>query len=247
MATTAVQRPAAILRPANPMYDRVFFSGMVVVLWATVLYGFSKTYYAAGMLAAPLPNRLIHVHGAIMTLWMLLLAVQTGLIASHRVAWHRRLGLAGCGLAAGMLIVGGLAATDMLRRNTSPPGTEPLTFYIVPLTAIALFAGCFYMGYRERSRAAQHKRWMLIGTIALVDAAIGRWPTAILVKHPPLQDVVFLIFFLVIVFYDLISLKRVQKATIWGSVTVMAVHLVRFPLGGTAVWHRFATFMQHHP
>jgi len=71
VATEALREQIIPLARTRPMADRIFFSTMIVVLWATVLYGFSKTYYMAGMTNAPLPNHLVHIHGAIMTLWML--------------------------------------------------------------------------------------------------------------------------------------------------------------------------------
>jgi len=99
------------------MADRIFFSTMVLLLWATVLFGFAKTYFLAGMVEAPLPNRLIHIHGAIMTLWMVVLFVQTALISARKVKWHMTLGLFGFGLAVAMVIIGPIAATDSLRRG----------------------------------------------------------------------------------------------------------------------------------
>src|ERR1035438_9258170 len=103
---------------------------MVVLLWATVLFGFAKTYFLAGMVEAPLPNRLIHIHGAIMTLWMVLLFVQTALISARRVKWHMTLGLFGFCVALTMVIIGPIAATDALRRGSAPLGLDALTFYI---------------------------------------------------------------------------------------------------------------------
>jgi hypothetical protein len=83
MATDAM-RPQAVLRhrPDNPAWDRIFFAVMAAVLWATVLYGFAKSYFLAGMVEAPLPNRLIHIHGAVFTLWMVLLVVQIGFVSA---------------------------------------------------------------------------------------------------------------------------------------------------------------------
>ncbi len=246
MATTAVQRPAVLHRPANPKWDRVFFSGMVLLLWATVLFGFSKTYYMAGMVKAPLPNALIHIHGAAMTLWMILLLVQTSLIAARRVQWHRTLGLAGFGLAACMLVIGLLAATDMLRRGKSVPGLDAKTFYIVPLTAILSFSVFVWLAYRARSRPSAHKRLILLATISLTDAAIGRWPVALLQAKPLLQDLVILAFLLLIVAYDLLSLHRIQRTTLWGGLAIMAVHLTRIPFAGSPLWQAFATRMSGH-
>ena len=245
MATDAMRQQGIIhrTRPDNPAWDRIFFSAMIVALWAAVLYGFAKTYFLAGMVHAPLPNRLIHIHGAAFTLWMVLLVVQSALISAKKVAWHRTLGMAGMGLAVAMVVLGVLAATDSLRRGSAPEGLDAKTFFVVPITAIAMFAVLVFFAYRARRKPAVHKRLILIATIAIAAAAWGRWPIAILQAHPPLLNVVTLAFLLPIVVYDVVSLRRVQKTTIWASLFVMVVQLVRVPIGFTPAWHWFATWM----
>jgi hypothetical protein len=157
-----------------------FFTGMVFLLWATVLFGFAKTYFLAGMVTAPLPDKLIHVHGAVFTLWMVLLAVQVGLVSAQKVKWHKQLGLAGFGLAVLMLVMGVLAGTDSLRRNfDAGSGLGAKTFYVIPLSGILAFALLVYLSYRARFKPAVHKRLILIATIAISEAAIARWPIAI--------------------------------------------------------------------
>src|SRR5450631_547401 len=141
-------------RPDNPAWDRVFFSAMIVALWAAVLYGFAKTYFLAGMVAAPLPNRLIHIHGAAFTLWMVLLLVQTTLISAKKIQWHRTLGLFGFGLACAMVVLGLLASTDALRRGEAPLGLTAKTFYVVPLSDMLVFSVLVFFAYRARKRPA---------------------------------------------------------------------------------------------
>jgi hypothetical protein len=51
-----------------------------------------------------LPSRIVHIHAAIFTTWMLLLITQTALISAHRVRWHRKLGVSGFVLAIAMVI-----------------------------------------------------------------------------------------------------------------------------------------------
>jgi len=42
-------------------YDHYFFSGMALLMLATVFEGFARTYYLAGVFHAPLPSLIIHV------------------------------------------------------------------------------------------------------------------------------------------------------------------------------------------
>jgi hypothetical protein len=243
MATDAM-RPQAIPRnkPANPASDRIFFAAMAVLLWATVLYGFAKTYFFAGMIHAPLPNELIHIHGAAFTLWMVLLVVQIGFVSAGKIAWHKKLGLFGFGLAVAMVVLGLLAATNMLRRGVGA-GLDAKTFYIIPMSSISVFAVLVFFADRARRRPAAHKRLILIATIGIIDAAVGRWPVAFFQSHPPAQDLVPFGFLLAVMIYDLVSLHRIQKSTLWASLLIVAVHLTRVPLAGTALWQSFATHM----
>jgi hypothetical protein len=246
MATDALRQQAIPRLRANPKADRIFFSTMVVLLWASVLFGFAKTYFLAGMVEAPLPNRLIHLHGAVMTLWMVVLFVQTALISARKVKWHMTLGLFGFALAIAMTIIGPIAATDSLRRGSAPLGLDAKTFYIIPLTAILLFAVLAFFAYRLRRQPADHKRLILIATIALTDAAVGRWPVAILQTNPKLQDLVLFAFLLAIMAFDLATQRRILKSTLYASLFVIVVHLTRVPIGFTAPWHAFATMMMGH-
>jgi hypothetical protein len=159
------------------------------------------------------------------------------------VQWHKRLGLAGFGLAVAMVVLGVLAATDALRRGSGPLGLDAKTFYVVPISDMLVFSVLVFFAYRARRRPAAHKRLILIATIALMDAAVGRWPVAYLQANPKMQDLVPLVFVLVVMAYDLVSLRRIQRSTVWASVFLMAVHVARVPFGFTSAWHAFATRM----
>jgi hypothetical protein len=235
----AMAASPTFLRPyrGSRTADRIFFSVMPLLMLATVLFGFAKTYFLAGMVAAPLPNRLIHLHGAAFTLWMVLLIVQTGLISAHRVKWHRRLGLFGFGLAVVMVVLGCSAAVNALHRGSGVPDLDPVTFLIVPFTSMLLFSVFVLFAYRQRRNVEAHKRLITIATISLMDAAVARWPLAVVQQYPVLQDVVIFGFLFLIVVYDIFSLHRVSKTTMWASVLLVVIHLGRVPVGLTHGWH----------
>src|SRR5262245_53506088 len=85
-------------------YDRAFYTGMGLVLGLTVFAAFAPTYYLKFLSGGPTTTVtgapftvLVHLHGALFTTWVCLFIAQTALIATRRVAVHRRVGMLGCG------------------------------------------------------------------------------------------------------------------------------------------------------
>ena len=243
MATATIAQ-STTQRPGR-RYDNLFFTTMAVIILVTVAIGFARTYYLAGVFRAHLPAPIIHVHGAVFSCWVLFLVAQTSLVSAHRVDLHRRLGIAGFLVACLMVILGILAATNALGRNFAPPGLDPLTFYVIPMGDMLIFATLIFFAFRARSNPAAHKRLIMLATISLLIAAVARWPFAWVFLKPLVAQMVTYIFILALVAYDLFSLGKIHRATLWASAFLIAVQLVRVPLGQTAVWHAFARWAQH--
>jgi hypothetical protein len=246
MATVALPRSNAEIRKTSRQYDNYFFAAMALLILATVFVGFARTYFLAGVVRAPLPSLIIHIHGAVFSSWILLLIAQISLVSAGRVDIHRRVGLAGFGLACLMVILGVLAATNSLVRGFSPPGSpfDAKTFYAIPLTDMAIFGALVFFAYRARRDPAAHKRLILIATFALLDAPTGRPPFTVITARPFFDSIFVLAFLLLLVGYDLWSMRKVQRATIWAGAFVVVMEQIRVPLGNTAVWHTFATWAQ---
>jgi hypothetical protein len=224
-------------------FENIFFFGMALLILATVFLGFAKTYFLAGVFRAPLPNLLIHMHGAAFTLWMLLLVTQTSLVAAGRVDIHRKLGIAGFCLACLMVALGTLAATNMLARG-DPPFADPKAFYAVTLLDMVLFATMVFFAFRTRRDSSTHKRLILLASIGLLDAAFCRWPFALFRANVPMTFLFLYVFILLLATYDLWSMRRVHRATLWGGIFVIFMHEISLPLGRTVVWQEFATWAQ---
>src|SRR5208337_3999874 len=103
--------------------------------------------FLSGVFKAPLPNLLIHLHGAVFSCWILLLVTQTSLVSAARVDIHRRLGIAGFRLGCAMVILCVLAATDSLARGAGPAGRDPQAFYIVPMMDMVIFATLLFFAF----------------------------------------------------------------------------------------------------
>lgn len=59
MATLHTVAPPAAQTVRGIEVENRFFVGMSLLLLATVLVGFAKSYFLAGLIRAPLPNKLI--------------------------------------------------------------------------------------------------------------------------------------------------------------------------------------------
>ena len=82
----------AVFEPRESRLDQCFFPGMALLMLATVFLGFARSYFLVGVFNAPLPNWLIHLHGAAFSSWILLLIAQAPPVAANRVDVHRKLG-----------------------------------------------------------------------------------------------------------------------------------------------------------
>src|SRR5215216_377146 len=94
------------ISPGKPNLTRHprFFPALSSLLIVIVFLGFAPTYYMRPANAGPIPA-FLHIHGAAMTAWYVLLLVQTTLIAMRRRAVHRRLGVAGAIIAAVIVLL----------------------------------------------------------------------------------------------------------------------------------------------
>jgi hypothetical protein len=117
---------------------------MAVLLCVCVFIGFSPTYFQAGMLRAPLPSPILHVHGAVFTLWMLLFLVQAALVSAHRVKWHRSLGTIAFCLPPIMIVLGVIAALDAMHRGVQIGPLDPSVSLAIPLIGIVGFTAVIY-------------------------------------------------------------------------------------------------------
>jgi hypothetical protein len=248
MATESIVVPAS---PKEPTYravsrtvERVFYSGMAVLLCVCVFIGFSPTYFQAGMLRAPLPSPILHIHGAVFTLWMVLFVVQAAFISARRVRWHRSLGTVAFCLPPIMIVLGVMAAIDALHRGVRIGPLDPAVSAAIPLIGIVSFVIVIYASWRARRRPDAHKRLILIATMGLVAAAFGRFPWGRIGLPPAAGAVTGLgILLLILAVYELISIRRIHRSTMWAAPVVFASVALSVPIGMTSAWHTFADLL----
>jgi hypothetical protein len=226
-------------------YDRQFFFAMTVVLVAVAAIGFAPTYYLAGGFLAPLPSRIVHIHAAVFSTWMILLVVQTGLISATLVGWHRKLGIVGFVLAVAMVVTVVLAGADLASRAKGASYMEQLLgLLVVTFTDAVDFAVLAGFAYALRKDAAAHKRLIIIATAGITRAAFYRWHVPILFHQVYAAYAATYVFLLLLAAYDLWSTRKIHRATMWGGLFLIVMgQLTRF-IGPTAAWHAFAHWVQ---
>lgn len=218
--------------------DDVFFPAMALLVLAIVVTGFGRSYFLAGMIRAHLPNRLVHIHGAVFILWIFLLVAQAGLISAHKVKWHMRLGVLSLVLLPSMSILGTLTLFDFIRRAQPSEGPEMLL--VGDMEILILFLVLTSWGLLVRRDSASHKRLMILGTIAIMGPAIGRWNVGI----PITLGVIFALPLFVLA-YDLWSLRRVHRATMVAVFLTAAWVFTLVPFSRLAVWHHCVEWIRH--
>ncbi len=245
MATTSRVSASPAKRLPGRRYDHLFFTSLIVIMLGSVFLGFARSYFLAGVYHAPPLTQILHIHGGVFSLWMLVLLAQTTLVSAGRVDLHRKLGMAGFVLACLMVVLGVLATADSVGKGSYlPHPPDNLAFTVVPITAIFLFAVLIGLAYRERKDSATHKRLVILAMAGPIVAAIARWPFPWLYRIVEHATLVSFFFIVALVLYDLWSTHKIHRATLWGSAFVIVVEETRGMIGATEKWHVFARWLQ---
>lgn len=236
---------------ANESFDRRLFDRRMF-LWAAigfsvlVLAGFARTYYLKPFLASAPLKTLTHVHGLVMTAWVLFFAAQIYLIRSKNVALHMRMGWFGVALAVVVFVLGILTSIQGAKygSQSSPPDIPPLQFMIVPFGDMFVFAIIFGAAIYYRKNAANHKRLLLVTAFNFLPAAVARLPFAPMAQLGPLwffgvPDVLMLI----VLAIDTWKNGRLNRACALGAAFLILSHILRLMFMSSGPWMSFATWV----
>jgi len=255
-ATTMAPEPARVRVGTD-----AFFVWMAFACVAIAFGGFSIEYWAStasGKLAVP---AIYHIHGVLYSAWTIFLWVQAMFISNGQPARHRRSGLIGVSIATGMVFAGLLISMSSIRNNTVHGyGDAAITFSVVQVTALALFAALVIAALVLARDRDTHKRLMLVATISILEAPIARVFKAFLAPKEilalPLRDqpppvmqltigpyIVCDLLILLAMAYDWRTRGKPHPAYLIAGGALVAVQVGRFALGPTPAWHAFAQWM----
>ncbi len=222
--------------------DRRLYTWAAFFIPLIVLVGFARTYYLKGLFGTPaLPSLLVHLHGIVMTSWVVLFVAQVWLVASGRTKTHQRLGVFGAILALLVFVVGIATGIAGAARGASP-GPPPLQFLVIPLGDMVLFGILVGAALYFRRKMDIHKRLMLLAAVNLLAPAIARIPLQFIAVGGPLAFFGFTdLCLLVCVGFDTVKHRRLHPVFLWGTLLIIVSQPLRLMLAGTDVWIRFAT------
>lgn len=224
--------------------ERRFYTGMAYVILALVFVGFFQSFYLRPLFPdnpASTSAKVI-VHGVVYSLWVGLFAVQVGLVDKRRVDLHRKLGIAAGVLVLVMVVLGvDLTVTSVRAGRVDPRfgGPLPLVLPVFDLLLFSLFVG---LGFAYRKAAQLHKRLMLLGTINLINAAIGRLPGTT-TMGPVMPVLCFTSLVAAMALWDYRSSGKVHKVTIIGGLSTIVMLPLRFVLMETSAWQAFESWV----
>jgi hypothetical protein len=268
MATIAAGNPGSARLPdalsGTPRahaIDRWIYVFMAVWFIAITLVGFvPDAMMKAAMVKAgarpPFPA-VLHLHAVLMGSFLLLLLVQTWLMAAGRRAMHMQLGLLGAVLAAALVVVGFILAPTMYYQvwggaNFGPPPVRQALAPVLPIVenilllqiaAGIMFALFITIALSARARdAGLHKRMVILAIAVPLGAAIDRmsWLPSTMPASPLATNLYVLLAIAPMFLWDVIRNRRVHEAYwIWFPVFVVVTTVVNL-LWDKPWWHATA-------
>ena len=194
--------------------DRRMHFALALGLLLTIAWGFWPSYFGPLLRGAPVPRFwLIHVHVAVFAVWMLLIVTQASLVASGRVAAHRRFGVAVGSYGIGVLLVGLLVSVAAPIARVHAGQMKPAQAALVALfnlTDMLLFGGFLIAALVKRNRPDLHRRLMLSASVALAGAPVGR----VIPSESPLYLLVWLWPLLALMLVELWVRRRVHYLSV---------------------------------
>jgi hypothetical protein len=241
---------ATVLTPSLARSRSGFYTGMVLALLFVVFAGFMPGYFSRMGTGEQIPV-FVPAHAAVFTGFLFVLLTQTLLIGAGRVDLHRWLGIAAAVLVLPMLALGYETAIFGARRGhpfvdaPPPPGipfADALSFLVVPLGDLMLFAAFFGAALLLRRRPETHKRLMILAALGgFAWPAITRIP--LVAGMPPRMFGSLALLLLVLPLHDLATRRRVHWASAIGVIVILGSFPLRRTIGASSAWREIAVWL----
>jgi hypothetical protein len=218
-----------------------FFVWIALAMLGVIALGFGRSFYLRPVfLESSLPLLLV-VHGTIMTLWYLVFLAQAILASRGSLRLHRRLGIAGIGLALAVVVSGAqVHLGNVSRWQASGLVLNPETlaaavaFTLEGLLFLLPFVVLIALAVWLRRNPASHKRLMFwamawtLGPALSGTRPLGQFLDPLVAPYLPFFPFD-LIWLAALMAYDWKTLRRIHPATWLGFGSLAAYFLVITP------------------
>lgn len=225
---------------SSPRFDRRLYLGASLIFLALVFWTFARTFYLKPFFGTPPLSALLHIHGAVMTGWVVLLVVQSSLIAARRVEWHRQLGVFGAAWGALVVLFGSIttlyaAAREVRAHSNFAAGQVVITS--LDLLQMLFFASFVAIAVWQRRRPDYHKRLMLLTIACMLPDALARLPVSFMTNQLILVGMDG--FIIICVGFDTLWHRRLHPAFAWGGFLFVAAFHLALYFTQTRAWIAF--------
>lgn len=172
---SVVARPVSRILGRGGLVDRCFYFFLSLLVAGIVVAGFSRTVGHNLIHAAPPRPVLLWIHGAAFSAWVVLFIVQSALVRVRKVSVHRTLGWFGAVLGAMMVTLGCVIAVVMGRFDALQLHQPDPAFLSIPFFDMAAFGTLFGLAILWRGKPDWHRRFIVLATCGLLDAAFARY------------------------------------------------------------------------
>jgi len=208
-------------RPRAAMGDEGFFLRGAIAMALVIVAGFSFQLAMGRSTFASPP--LVHAHAIVFMGWIAIYVTQNILVATDRIALHRRLGWVAAGWIVLMIVLGIAVTVAMARRGQVPFFFQPLHFLVFDPVALFTFAGLTVAAIMMRRRTEWHRRLHFCGTAMLMGPGFGR-----LLPMPLLQPYAYEATFAALMIFPVVGALsdrkrsgRVHPAWNWGMAAMI--------------------------
>lgn len=138
------------------------------------LLGFAKSYFKGLTFSGLSVTPIIHVHAALMVLWILMLIGQAWFIRTRRYRVHRWVGRSSFVIAPLIIIMSAVATHETLNRKMPGITTLDARFEIYDLLQVLGFGLSWALALIYRKRIPLHVRYMVSTVFAFGNAIVFR-------------------------------------------------------------------------
>lgn len=177
MSSSTAVAVAARAPLSRERMERMFYLLASCLFLLIIVWGFQHFYlHGRASDGGPVTQKivpLVFLHGILMSSWIVLFAIQSGLIVSGNRKLHMSLGVGGVALAASLVIVG--LATAIASVHYNPDSYKDiwgarrfLSFMLVNIVGFGTLAG---IGVIYRQRPEIHRPMMFLATLFVAGPA----------------------------------------------------------------------------